>query len=251
MFLSFIENILNSSQLWNETDFPPIPVGVVTLDENPENYFTTVEQVALNPANLISGIELGIRDFVTQSRNLIYRDSHFHRSVEVLGESNEFIMNFSFSHSLGPNFFQLKVNEPKSLKSTAQDGPCRQPKKIFESNYYPSMFSHVATSQEKQMLSGRLNQTTLIRRFNTLYDDNYSQVTTKYSYFLVILNFLQVRRYWNSLDKGHQKRLAKRYSADISKMKESARRGLLDQIKLTAEDFHGKVVYYLKKLENP
>ncbi|XP_074604644.1 peroxisomal catalase 1-like [Brevipalpus obovatus] len=207
-------NIFDISKIWNETDFPPIPVGVITLNENPSNFFSTIEQVALNPANLIPGIELGIKDYVTQSRNLIYRDSHLNR--------------------LGPNFFQLEVNKPKFLQSTVQDGTCRQSKGPSESNYYPSIFSNLITSEEGQILSGRFNQTTRIRRFITLYDDNYSQVT----------------RYWDSLDKGHQTRVAKRFSADIFKMNDSARKGILNQLKRVGEKFYGKVVYYLEKLES-
>jgi catalase len=34
-----------------------IPVGKLTLNRNPENYFAEVEQVAFAPTNLVPGIE--------------------------------------------------------------------------------------------------------------------------------------------------------------------------------------------------
>ena len=34
-----------------------IPVGKLTLNKNPENYFAEVEQIAFSPAHMIPGIE--------------------------------------------------------------------------------------------------------------------------------------------------------------------------------------------------
>jgi catalase len=44
-------------QIWPEDEFSLIEVGKLVLNENPENYFAQMEQMALSPANMIPGIE--------------------------------------------------------------------------------------------------------------------------------------------------------------------------------------------------
>jgi catalase len=44
-------------QIWPEGEFPLIEAGKLILNENPENYFAQMEQIALSPANMIAGIE--------------------------------------------------------------------------------------------------------------------------------------------------------------------------------------------------
>ena len=44
-------------KVWPHTDFPLIPVGKLTLNRNPRNYFAEVEQIAFSPAHLVPGIE--------------------------------------------------------------------------------------------------------------------------------------------------------------------------------------------------
>ena len=44
-------------QVWPQKEFPLIPYGKFTLNRNPSNYFTDVEQMAFAPANFIPGIE--------------------------------------------------------------------------------------------------------------------------------------------------------------------------------------------------
>ena len=45
------------TQIWPEDEFPLIEAGKLVLNENPENYFAQVEQMALSPAHMIPGIE--------------------------------------------------------------------------------------------------------------------------------------------------------------------------------------------------
>jgi catalase len=44
-------------QIWPEDEFPLIEAGKIVLNENPENYFEQVEQMALSPSHMIPGIE--------------------------------------------------------------------------------------------------------------------------------------------------------------------------------------------------
>lgn len=53
------EDPFDVTKLWNVEDYPYIPVGEMTLNENPQNYFAQVEQIAFSPSNMVRGIEPG------------------------------------------------------------------------------------------------------------------------------------------------------------------------------------------------
>jgi len=72
-------------------EYPLRPVATLTLNENPQNYFAEIEQVAFSPSHLVPGVE-ATADPVLQSRLFSYPDTHRHR--------------------LGVNYGQLPVNAP-------------------------------------------------------------------------------------------------------------------------------------------
>jgi catalase len=53
--LSF--NPFDLTKTFSQRSFPLRRVGVITLNENPENYFAQIEQVAFSPAHMPPGIE--------------------------------------------------------------------------------------------------------------------------------------------------------------------------------------------------
>ncbi|HNS64224.1 MAG TPA: catalase, partial [Anaerolineaceae bacterium] len=77
------------TRVWPHADFPPITIGRMVLDRNPENYFNEVEQSAFSPANFVPGIGPS-PDKLLQGRLFSYHDTHRHR--------------------LGTNYAQLPVN---------------------------------------------------------------------------------------------------------------------------------------------
>ena len=72
------ENPFDISKIWRHRDFPLIPVGVMELNRNPENYFADVEQAAFNPANLVPGVGLS-PDKLLQGRLFSYGDAQRYR----------------------------------------------------------------------------------------------------------------------------------------------------------------------------
>ncbi len=86
------------TKVWFHSDFPPIEIGRMVLDRNPENYFAEVEQAAFSPANFVPGIGPS-PDKMLQGRLFSYADTHRHR--------------------LGPNFHLLPINAPKAAKETS------------------------------------------------------------------------------------------------------------------------------------
>jgi catalase len=69
---------LDCTKVWDEQQYPLVPVGVLSLDRNPDNYMEQVEKVAFSPANLLDGAEFS-DDKLLQARANIYPDAQRHR----------------------------------------------------------------------------------------------------------------------------------------------------------------------------
>ncbi|MGN4422403.1 catalase [Bacillus cereus group sp. MYBK30-1] len=69
---------LDDTKVWDEKEYPLMPVGKMVLNKNPENYMEQVEKVAFSPSNLLDGAELS-DDKMLQGRANIYSDSQRRR----------------------------------------------------------------------------------------------------------------------------------------------------------------------------
>jgi catalase len=85
-------NPFDLTKVWPHKDYPLVEVGVLELNRNPENYFAEVEQAALSPANIVSGVSHS-PDKMLQARIFSYADAHRYR--------------------VGVNAEQLSVNKPR------------------------------------------------------------------------------------------------------------------------------------------
>lgn len=118
------------TKVWSHADFPPIEVGKLVLNRNPENYFAEVEQAAFSPANFVPGIGPS-PDKMLQGRLFSYHDTHRHR--------------------LGTNYHLLPVNTTKHcpMNSYQRDGSMRLDNNGGgESNYWPNTFGGPAPDPE-------------------------------------------------------------------------------------------------------
>jgi catalase len=116
-------DIFDITKVWPHSDFPPIEVGKLVLNRNPENYFAEVEQAAFSPGNLVPGIAAS-PDKMLQGRLFSYHDTHLHR--------------------LGLNYHLLPVNAPKNAteNSYQRDGSMRtDPNGGSGPNYWPNSFN--------------------------------------------------------------------------------------------------------------
>lgn len=96
-------NPFDITKVWPHGDYPPIPVGRMVLDRNPENFFAEVTQVAFEVSNMVPGIGPS-PDRMVLGRMFAYGDSARYR--------------------IGPNYDQLPVNRPVSeVHSYTKDGP--------------------------------------------------------------------------------------------------------------------------------
>lgn len=110
------------TKVWFHADFPPITIGRLVLNRNPENYFAEVEQAAFSPANFVPGIAAS-PDKMLQGRLFAYHDAQLHR--------------------LGPNYHLLPINRPKSamVNNYQRDGFMTVGDNSKDTpNYYPNSF---------------------------------------------------------------------------------------------------------------
>jgi catalase len=93
------------TKVWPHADYPVMDVGVMTLTQNPRNYFAEVEQAAFEPGNMPPGMGAS-PDKVLQARLLSYPDAHRHR--------------------IGIQYAALPVNRPHCpVKTYHRDGASR------------------------------------------------------------------------------------------------------------------------------
>jgi len=98
-------NPFDLTKVWPHSDYPLREVGRLTLDRNPTDYHTEIEQAAFEPNNLVPGITLS-PDKMLLARGFSYADAHRAR--------------------LGVNYKQIPVNSPKvPVHSYSKDGAMR------------------------------------------------------------------------------------------------------------------------------
>jgi catalase len=86
-------NPFDLTKIWPHSDYPVVPVGVMTLNRNPENFFAQIEQAAFEPSALVPGVGFS-PDKMLLGRAFAYSDTHRYR--------------------IGANYLQLPVNRPKT-----------------------------------------------------------------------------------------------------------------------------------------
>ncbi len=112
---------LDDTKVWPEDRYPLMPVGVMTLNENPKSFFAETEQSAFCPANLVPGVELS-DDKMLQGRAFSYIDTQRHR--------------------IGPNFMQLPVNRAISpINNNQREGDMEYWINPNPINYSPNTLS--------------------------------------------------------------------------------------------------------------
>ena len=126
------------TKVWSHKDFPLIDLGVMELNENPNNYFATIEQSAFAPAHVVDGISYS-PDKMLQGRILSYPDAHRHR--------------------LGANYEQIPVNRcPYAVNNYERDGQMRVDDNGGSNpNYFPNSFDNIVPDESYKQPSWELD----------------------------------------------------------------------------------------------
>ena len=121
-------NPFDLTKVWPHADYPLIDIGVLELNENPDNYFQDVEQSAFAPAHVIDGIGYS-PDKMLQGRLLSYPDAHRYR--------------------LGGNYEQIPVNRcPFAVNNYQRDGQMRVDGNGGKGpNYFPNSFDDIVADE--------------------------------------------------------------------------------------------------------
>ncbi|OIR43487.1 catalase [Corynebacterium sp. NML140438] len=90
-------NPFDLTKTWSQKDYPLIDVGYFVLNRNPKNFHAQIEQLALDPANLVPGVGLS-PDRMLQARVFAYADQQRYR--------------------IGANYKDLPVNRPINQVNT-------------------------------------------------------------------------------------------------------------------------------------
>ncbi len=134
-------NPFDLTKTWSHKDFPLIEVGVMELNENPKNYFASVEQAAFAPAHVVDGISYS-PDKMLQGRILSYPDAHRHR--------------------LGANYEQIPVNKcPYAVNNYQRDGQMRVDENGGSNpNYFPNSFDNIVADESYNQPAWELDTAT-------------------------------------------------------------------------------------------
>lgn len=145
------------TKVWPHSDFPLIDVGVMTLNENPKNYFNEVEQAAFSPSNIVPGIGFS-PDRMLQARIFSYPDAQRYR--------------------IGTHYAQLPVNRPISEVGTyTVGGAMNNGSYEIEQNAYYEPNSFGGAKEAPEYAEPALSLSGEMKRYNhrELDDDYYSQ----------------------------------------------------------------------------
>jgi len=109
---------LDDTKLWPQDQFPWLPVGKMTLDRNPVNFFAEVEQSAFGTGVLVDGLDFS-DDKMLQGRTFSYSDTQRYR--------------------VGSNYLQLPINAPKKHVATNQ----RDGQMAYHQDLVPGLNPHI------------------------------------------------------------------------------------------------------------
>ena len=117
--MNFDFDLLDATKIIPEDLVPIQPVGKLTLNRNPDNFFMETEQVAFHTGHVVPGIDFS-NDPLLQGRNFSYLDTQLNRFG-------------------GPNFHQIPINQPKSpVNNYQQDSFMRYANRPGKVNYEPN-----------------------------------------------------------------------------------------------------------------
>ena len=161
--LSFGFDLLDPTKFIPEELAPLQPLGIMTLDANPTNYFAETEQVSFQPGHVVRGIDFS-EDPLLQGRLYSYLDTQLNR------------------HG-GPNFEQLPVNRPVvPIHNNNRDG---QAQLFIHRNihqYSPNALNNNLPAQANETVGrgfftapSRSASGNLVRALSPTFDDFYSQ----------------------------------------------------------------------------
>ncbi len=181
-------DLLDPTKIVPEEMAPVQPVGLMTLDANPTNFFAETEQVAFHPGHLVRGIDV-TNDPLLQGRLFSYLDTQLSR----LG---------------GPNFNQIPINRPHvPVNDMLRDGFHQDAVHSGVAPYRPNSLDggnpFTAGDADRPFVDvpAPVEAATKVRQSPASFEDHYSQA----------------RMFWLSLTPVEQDHTASAYTFELGK----------------------------------
>lgn len=202
---------LDDTKIWPEEQFPLYKIGMMTLNQNPDNFFAQVEQAAFCPANLIPGIGLSA-DKMLQGRSFAYHDTQRYR--------------------IGSNFLQLPVNRSLSpIRNNQQDGSMSYYYSSQSTNYNPSNYSErIVPCAEPDK------------------NPTYFQGYAKPSSIPKEENFRQAQMHYESLSETQKNHLAENIAVELCLCPFEIQNKVLSNIHCASDEWAEKIIAAMKKI---
>ncbi len=181
-------DILDATKIWPEDLFPVRRVGKMTLDRNPDNYFSETEQVAFNTTNIVPGIDFS-DDPLLQGRNFSYLDTQLSR----LGS---------------PNFTELPINKPLvPVSNNERDAQMRHTINKGRVSYAPASLDGHSPDEATPERGGFVSYPEQVsgpkvRERSETFGDHYGQA----------------KLFWNSMTPPEKEHIAKALQFELSKV---------------------------------
>ncbi|MDE8588292.1 MULTISPECIES: catalase [Micrococcaceae] len=186
-------DLLDPTKFVPEELAPVQPIGLMTLNANPTNYFAETEQVAFHPGHLVPGIDV-TNDPLLQVRLFSYLDTQISR----LG---------------GPNFAQIPINRPHApVNDMLRDGMHQAAVHGGAAPYRPNSLDGGCPFLAGQDMGAFVDVPQAVaesikeRRNPASFDDHYSQA----------------RLFFRSLSSVEQDHVIQAYTFELGKCYESA-----------------------------
>ncbi|MDT0328361.1 catalase [Nocardiopsis lambiniae] len=162
---AFDFDLLDATKIIPEEEVPVRPIGRLTLDRNPDNFFAETEQVAFHTANVVPGIDF-TNDPLLQARNFSYLDTQLLR----LG---------------GSNFQQIPVNRPVApVDNNQRDGFAQHRVHRGGTSYFPNSLGGGCPAMADEGVHRHYTEKVegrKIRERAESFKDHYSQATLFYN----------------------------------------------------------------------
>lgn len=196
-------DLLDPTKFVPEELAPVQPIGVMTLNANPTNYFAETEQVAFHPGHLVPGIDV-TNDPLLQVRLFSYLDTQISR----LG---------------GPNFGQIPINRPQTpVNDMLRDGMHQQADHSGVAPYHPNSLDGGCPFHAGQDMGAfidvpeELAASLKERRNPASFDDHYSQVRLFFRSLSPIEQDHVIQAYTFELGKCYEKSIRERQLAALA-----------------------------------
>ncbi len=169
------------------------PVGLMTLNANPTNYFAETEQVAFHPGHLVPGIDV-TDDPLLQARLFSYLDTQLNRFG-------------------GTNFTQIPINRPHApVNSMQRDGFMQQADQAGVAPYRPNSLDGGCPFTAGADVSAFVDVPTEVAASRKVRESPASFAD----------HFSQARLFWSSLSPVEQEHTIRGYTFELGKCYEQA-----------------------------